>query len=157
MSKCICLSDKKEEAIVADFAKRLLEAEGHAVPPYDASKNRPLKVLSQLMTVSDFIVGLATKAKASVEGEAAKVARIMARKDVKSVREDATAAKAKATLFRRPSASRRPRTRRRWRGGPSRRPRRLRRSRPSPPRRRKGPPSASVTIPRSAATRTRAN
>jgi len=93
-AKSIRLTAEEKEAILADFAKQHLEVKGHAATPYDVAKNRPAKVLSQLVTGSDYIAGLAAKAEAKDAGVAAKEARKVARMDAKAAKSAAAAAKA---------------------------------------------------------------
>jgi len=75
-AKSIRLTKEEKDAIIADFEKQHLQVKGHAVTPYDATKNRPRKMLSEVATGSEYIA----KAKAAEQAKADEVDAKEARK-----------------------------------------------------------------------------
>lgn len=92
-AKSIRLTEAERAAILADFAAQSLEVKGYAVTPYDATKKRPLKALSELATGSAFIASLEKKQLDKVEEEEEKAERKIKRLATAAEKKAATEAK----------------------------------------------------------------
>lgn len=97
VAKSIRLTLAEKDAIVADFKKQHLEAAAYAVTPYDATKNRPRKMLSQVATGAEFIAGLEAKQAAAAAEVVAMAQRKKDREALAKQKKDAKDAKAAAT------------------------------------------------------------
>lgn len=93
-AKSIRLTQEEKSKIIADFELQHLQVKGHAVTPYDATKHRPRKLLSEVATGSEYIAKAKAAQQAKEDEVEAKEERKVAREAKAAQRKIDDAAKA---------------------------------------------------------------